>query len=675
MANMYSILNIAQNALFTQQTALQVTGHNIANVNTPGFSRQRATLQTTIPDTSSVGPIGSGVQAYNVERVMDQFIDKQIYQQTSQHSLFDSKSTSFTQLDTIFNEQSGQGLNKAMTDFWNSWQDLTNNPGGTSERTVVQAKSAAMANAFQTTYQGLEQQRIDAENRIKQTASDVNSIGKQLADLNTKIVQTESGGHDANDLRDQQTDLLNQLAQKIDFTAFEDKDKQLTVLVSGDAPLVSKSTTWQLTTQSDPANNNFSKLIITDNSATQFDITKEVTGGALKGYLDARDVDVPQAMDTLNKTAASIIDEVNRLHVDGYGLDGSTNNNFFNPVTPVAGPEQKNQGGAIIAKTAVQDVRKVTNDDYQIQFVTSNKFDIYDTTTSQYRYDIGAKNDGLVFNEGSAAIKITLDHGTYNGQDLAKDIQTQLNNNSPNKQTYQVSYDAATRHFSFSSDSQNQQSLVMGMGNDASTAGNILGFENSSDVTVAPGSSADSPKIAGHYDYSSGDPITFDGISVVVQNGTNTPLGGDVFDVSGTKDAAKYMALDSKIAADTDKIAAAAPDPSQLPPDLTTLQGDGNNAGSISQIQNKYLMAQGTQTISAFYNGLVSKVGAMVQDNTNQATQTSFVLTQLQTQRESVSGVNLDEEMTNLMKFQQAYNASAKMITTVGSMLDTLMKM
>ncbi|MBF0495846.1 MAG: flagellar hook-associated protein FlgK [Deltaproteobacteria bacterium] len=675
MANMYSILNIAQNALFTQQTALQVTGHNIANVNTPGFSRQRATLQTTIPDTSSVGPLGSGVQAYNVERVMDQFIDKQIYQQTSQHSLFDSKSTSFTQLDTIFNEQSGQGLNQAMTDFWNSWQDLTNNPGGTSERTVLQTKSSALATAFQTTYLSLEQQRVDSENRIKQTASEVNSIGKQLADLNLKIVQTESGGHDANDLRDQQTDLLNQLAEKIDFTAFEDKDKQLTVLVSGDAPLVSKSTTWQLKTQADPNNNNFSKLFITDNSGTQFDITKKVTGGALKGYLDSRDVDVPQAMDMLDQSAASMINEVNRLHVDGYGLDGSTNNKFFNTITPMASPEQKNQGGAMIANAAVQDVRKVTNDDFQVQFVTADKFDIYDTTKSEYRYDIGAQNDGLVFNEGSAAIKITLDHGTYNGQDLAKEIETQLNNNSPNKQTYQVSYDAATRHFTLSSDKQNQQNLVLGMGNDASTAGSILGFENSSDVTVAPGSSADSPKIAGHYDYSSGDPINFDGISVVVKNDTNPPLGGDVFDVSGTKEAAKYMALDDSIAADANKIAAASPDPSQLPPDLTTLQGDGNNASKRSQLQDKYLMAQGTQTIAAFYNGLVSKVGAMVQQNTSQASQTNFVLTQLQQQRESVSGVNLDEEMTNLMKFQQAYNASAKMITTVGAMLDTLLKM
>ncbi|MBF0551496.1 MAG: flagellar hook-associated protein FlgK [Deltaproteobacteria bacterium] len=675
MANMYSILNIAQNALFTQQTALQVTGHNIANVNTPGFSRQRATLQTSIPETSAVGPIGSGVQAYNVERVMDQFIDKQIYQQTSQHSLFDSKSTSFTQLDTIFNEASGQGLDKSMTDFWNSWQDLTNNPGGTSERTVVQTKSNALATAFQTTYQGLEQQRVDAENRIKQTASDVNSIGKQLADLNTKIVQTESSGHDANDLRDQQRDLLNKLAGDIDFTAFEDKDKQLTVLVSGDAPLVSKSTTWQLTTQDDPANNHFSKLLITDNSGTKFDITKQVTGGALKGYLDARDVDVPQAMDTLDKTAASIINEVNRLHVNGYGLDGSTNNNFFKTITPVVNPEQNNQGGAIIIKAAVQDVRKVTNDDYQVKFVTADKFDIYDTTTSEYRYDIGTKNDGLVFNEGAAAIKVTLDHGTYNGQDLAKEIQTQLNNNSPNKQTYQVSYDATTRHFTFSSDKQNQQNLVLGMGNDASTAGSILGFDSSSDVTVAPASSADSPKIAGHYDYSSGDPITFDGMSVVVKNDTSSPLGGDVFDVSGTKEAAKYMALDDSVAADTNKIAAAAPDPSQLPPDSAILQGDGNNANNISKLQTSYLMAQGTQTISAFYDGLVAKVGAMVQDNTSQATQTNFVLTQLQTQRESVSGVNLDEEMTSLMKFQQAYNAAAKMVTTVGAMLDTLLKM
>lgn len=323
MVTINTSLYIGSSALMAQQMAISTTGQNIANVNTPGYTRQRVNLvSTAIP--SPLGPFGTGVDATGVVRIYDQFLNASLNGDIQQKNAWDGRSQLLTQVETIFTDTTETGLSQSLSKFWNAWQDLANNPSGYAERKAVADAGQNLAQTFQTDYNALNQIQDDADVRIDAAVGEINTLADQIGSLNDSIVRMERYGQNANDLRDQRDQLLNQLSEKIDFTYSENAEGRVTVTLGDNKELVGDASVNELAVATDASGQ--ANVVWKDDAAGT---PIPVSGGNLQGYLDVRNTMVPGYKDTLDTLASNLIDRVNTLHSAGTGLDESTGLDFF----------------------------------------------------------------------------------------------------------------------------------------------------------------------------------------------------------------------------------------------------------------------------------------------------------------------------------------------------------
>lgn len=329
MPDIYGIMSVATRSLLTQQKAIDVTGQNIANVNTPGYSRQRVVMETSAPIAFTPGQMGTGVKAAEIQRIYDRFVGGQINAETQSLGRWEAREGALQRAELVFNDADGAGLSQAMSDFWNAWQDLANNPSGYPERSALLSKGDTLARAFNTMAGNLVQIQQDYDANIRGTVEQINMLSGQIADLNDKISQVEVAGQNSNDYRDQRDQLLVQLAERIDIRTYEDNFGRVSVQLADGRPLVDGSLQWDLGTVTNAAGH--ADVVWTNRDGTAADITGTIQGGQLKGWLEVRDGDVQGYLDRLNALAAGIMNEVNALHRSGFGttLDPLTGN----PVT------------------------------------------------------------------------------------------------------------------------------------------------------------------------------------------------------------------------------------------------------------------------------------------------------------------------------------------------------
>lgn len=344
------LLNIGRGALQVNQTALQVTGHNIANVNTAGYSRQRVALETTSPFTTGAGIIGSGVRAQEVSRVYDRFLAFQVKGERENFGTLSSENDATSQVEGIFNELSGSNLKENLSAFFNSMSDLSNNAAGNVERSQLLSKASSLVYDINSKASDLSTLRTSVDNGVKNAVSDVNRIASEIADLNVRVAGQELGGlAKANDLRDMRESLMADLAGLINYNSVEDNSGQVSIFVGKGSPLVDGKSYNALSTVVNPGNGNMSDIQIS--SATgNTNITADISGGNLKGLLNVRDTVIPDYQNRLNTLAANLATEVNTQHAVGYGLDGSTGQPFF---SVTAGNE------AATISVAITDTRKI----------------------------------------------------------------------------------------------------------------------------------------------------------------------------------------------------------------------------------------------------------------------------------------------------------------------------
>jgi len=295
------ILDIGKEALFTQKSALEVTSHNIANANTPGFSRQRVELEANEPVTSRLGQIGTGVRAEKIRRIYDQFLGLQINNGNQNLGRWEAQKNALQRVEMVFDESTGYGLNQSMSEFWNAWQDLVNNPAGQAERVVLLAGGEKLADNFQKIHTDLKQIQKNMDAGISGTTEEINLIAGQIADLNRKISQAEVNGQHANDHRDKRDLLLKQLSSLIDINSFENSEGKVTVLVSGGRPLVENISSWNLSTETNASG--LQDVVWIDSDGNSVDITGNISGGKLKGWFEARDVHIPDYLSRLDTLA------------------------------------------------------------------------------------------------------------------------------------------------------------------------------------------------------------------------------------------------------------------------------------------------------------------------------------------------------------------------------------
>lgn len=544
MSSIFGIFNIGKLALFANQRALSVTSQNIANINTPGYSRQDPILQSTAPLDGTPGQIGTGVQITDIRRVFNQFIQDQLTSQQSSLGRLDVEQGTLSRVEAVFNDGQGTGINQSLSEFFSAFHDLANNPQGMAERNSLLERTRMLASQFSTANNQLEQVQKDLNAEIQGVIGEINTQAAQIADLNNRIQQAEISGQNANDLRDQRDSLLSSLAEKIDISTLKGDFGQVTVIAGG-KPLV-ESRAYTLRAVADADNSGFVNVVFDSGNGTTTDITSSIGNGRLKGLIDLRDNLIPGYIDQLDRLAAAIVNEVNQQHQAGFGLDGSTGNDFFSPLTPTVTGFSGNTGSGSVAAT-VSNPAVLTFDPYRLTFAGGN---------------------------------------------------------------YTV------------------QNLTTG-----------------SSTTAA---------------YVNPTTITFEGIQIGM---SGVPANGDTFDISAHQGTAGSIAL-SAIA--PNQIAASAI--------AGGVPGNNGNALLLAQLQEKAVAGLGGASFHDFYGQAVGQIGSHSQSVQRSLKAEKVINENLTQQRGEVSGVSLDEEAANLIKFQRAFEASARLISIADELLQTILE-
>lgn len=545
-------LNIAKTALNAAQTAIKTTAHNVANANTPGYTRQRMNVSSGDPVLLGNIVVQSGVVVTGIERIYDSFLGSQIENATEDMGRYGTLNTALSHLEGIFNDVQGMGLGPVLDDFFSSLQNVANDPASVPLRTVLLSKVQSLEDRINSLDSRLRGEIGNIESQIRGEVTDINSLATRIASLNGKVQDLEASGQTANDLRDQREVLLKELAEKINTTVLEESNGSVTVLAAGGSPIVAGSLTISLSVSADSDNHGYYDI-----QFGSVDISSRITSGNLKGLVEARDSNFQDALNRLNTMTASITKEFNVIHYAGYGLDSTTSNDLFNALTTTSTAKSINTGTATIASNAISAATRssLTLENYEIQFTSTTLYNVVNVT------------DGTTLVTGAT--------------------------------------------------------------------------------------------------YATGVAIpTFDGISVTITDGTGTPQAGDVFTVNTTENAARNFGVSLT---DVNKFAAAT--------SIATLPGSNANALNMINLEDSKVLSNSAFTFSSYYASLVSSIGvATSAAGTNDAAQ-SRILEELNAYRESISGVSLDEEAANLIRYQHAYQAAARILSIVDEMLETIINL
>ncbi len=569
-------LDIATRALRANQTLVDIANQNVANANTPGYSRQQGVIKETMPypipvfrQSGMPGQMGTGVEVTEVTRARDTFADYQIRNQLASQGRWDARSSALQQLESITNEPSSTGLSSLMTKYFSSWQEVANSPADNSVRANLIESGKALADYFNNTMQLLKQQQTDVDQQVERTVTAINEYGDQIAKLNEQISQVETSGLRANDLRDQRDQVLDQLSSLTKFTAVESSEGSVSVFISNHK-LVDR----------DQVN----KLGVDSTSGRAQPVWTDVTpnppftpaDGKLKGIMEARDTLIQDNIDSLNALASRVIEQVNSVHASGVGLDGKSGRAFF------TGTDASTMG---VSSTLTAPGGQA--------YVAAARMQAAVPPATGYTWATGDGSNAIAIGQIQAAVaqRDTTQPGLAPGQTFGPSTVLGLD----------------LSHATANAD------ILMNV-----TAG------APPTVTFTQGSTTVTATLAVGTDAAGNQVITADGGSLGIR-------------VSVTASAATSLSAA-----------------------LTPLDGQHSFTPSAPSTPGD----QYGQQVSALG---VASATAKAQVNNQQV-----LVDQLDKQRQQTSAVSLDEEATRLIQYQHAYQAAARVINVVDSMLDTL---
>lgn len=327
MSSTFRGLSIGISAVFANQRALDVTGHNISNVNTPGYTRQMISNSSSFyqklgySGNGKVMQVGYGVDVQEIRQYRDEFLDKKYKKESTELGYWESRYSSIQELETIFSDDTDEGLQAVMNNFWNSWEQLSKPTGGLVARSMVKENAIAFVETVKNMDSMLVNFRKSKDTEIIETIGTVNEIAKKVANLNLEISKIEAHGVTANDLRDERNYLIDELARKAKIQVIE--GDTINISVEG-RMLVEGSRYEQIITVPDTGNNGFVQLAWkSDNERL------DISSGNLKALIESRDVTVKGYREKLNQFVKGIAAEVNAIHFTGYGVADNTHRYFF----------------------------------------------------------------------------------------------------------------------------------------------------------------------------------------------------------------------------------------------------------------------------------------------------------------------------------------------------------
>ncbi|MBG6077598.1 flagellar hook-associated protein FlgK [Polaromonas sp. CG_9.11] len=621
------------------QAALVTTGHNTANINTPGYSRQTAQISASggsnIP---GVGFFGNGVKVTEVSRSYDQYLTSQLNQAQSMNQSLTTYGAQINQIDNLLANQTA-GLAPQMQTLFTHVQAVANTPADTSARQQLISSSQALANQFRSMDQYLTGLNANVNGQVSGMVDQINTYAGQIASLNKQVAMfgNASGSQAPNDLLDQRDQLVSDLSKLVGTKVVVQDGGQFNVFIGNGQTLVlgGKATTLAAVSSSiDPGR---TTLAAVNTAGKALEIQEDmVTGGTLSGLLRFRDETLSNAQNALGRMAISLSDSFNAQQKLGVDLNGDMGSNFFSQASPaVVSNANNSQAAPVGALTAsFADIGKLTTSDYRVDATGPGAFKVTRLSdNATVAADSTGAFDGLTLNfTGGVATDSFLVQPTRTG---ARDLTVNLVD--PAKVAAAsplVTGNAFNNKGSAAIGTPKVDAGYLGSATQLSTMGVSLTYDSA--TSTFSGMPANAVVTATTVNGAPVTTLAFDGITVSI---SGTPAEGDSFTIGKN----------------------------------TGGVSDGSNALLLGALQNKKTMAGGTASFSDAYAQLVSTVGNKARQlQISNTAQTSLTL-QIRTAQQSVSGVNQDEETANLLMFQQMYQANAKVIQTASTMFDAVL--
>ncbi|UUW72195.1 flagellar hook-associated protein FlgK [Pseudomonas oryzihabitans] len=675
---MADLLSIGLSGLRSTQNALTTTGHNIANVNTPGYSRQETIQQTNIAQYNGSGYVGSGSQTVDVRRLASDFLTSQVRSANSQNSELQTFKSQISQLDGLLSD-STTGITPAMQKFFATLQTAAQDPSSIPAREAVLAQAQGMAKSFNTLYDQVDKQNGQINDQLSALTNQVNALAKSVGSLNDAIARSKAAGGAPNDLIDSREQAIKQLSGMVGLQVVEQDDGALNLFVGTGQPLVVGNTVSSMTAKPGTDDPSRFQIVLTSGSTEQ-NVTSQLSGGEMGGLLSYRDTALDHAYNSLGQLSLTLADTVNRQLGQGLDLSGNAGSALFGDINDTQSIGLRVMGratntGSANATLSITDTSKLSPSDYRLDYngtgftarrasdnatLTVNKSGTDPVTLTLT--DAGGNDQGFkvqfsaaelakaqagdVFSlqptrRGASQLKVDLAQAdqlgfagtakagaTTNNRGTGAITQPALTTSvSPvNTADFERLFGADGLKLSFNS-ATNQLDGTLPNGatlNYLSPTAGVLTSGQTNAVRLT------------YTDPNTNNSYTYDfNISGVPQSGDSFTLGTNKSAVSDNRNALSLVALQTK----------------------PTMGGYGNT---------------GT-TYNNAYGGLVERVGTLTAQVRVDSAASETVLKQSQDNRDSLSAVNLDEEAAKLVQFQQYYGASAQVIKIAQSLFDTLL--
>lgn len=664
---MADILGIGTSGLLAFQRSMTTVSHNIANVNTEGYSRQRSELDTLNPQGFGYGFVGSGVKVTTVERIYDQFLVGQVRTQTSRNEELSAYYDMASRVDSLLSDPQA-GISPMLQEFFDAAQGVADAPGSMPARQVMLTTAESLSERLHTMYQALDSQNKAISTDITNTLTEVNGLAAAIADLNSSIVvESQRFGQPPNDLLDQRDELLRQLSERVAVSTVNQDDGAVNVFIGNGQTLVVGSIANVLHVSADQYDPNELAIELGGpNSSGGVDITKLISGGRLGGLFRFKDEVLDPSLNQLGRVAVGLAATFNEQHLQGLTLNDVLGSEFFtdfmvaDSVPVFSSTANSPAGSAPFAVSAtLTDVGQLTAQDYMLRYEGGDSFNLFTLPDNTLVESFSAPAGSSYTTADGFAINI---NGALSAGDRFEIRPTR----------------SAANNFN----------LLIDDVTDIAAAGAVRAYDsaaNRGNASVSPGERITDPadpnylsdalfNTTGSFNvvFSASNPLNEPAVDQYqILDAAGAPLGGFLPYTPGVATTIGYSGMQFTLSG------------TPLSGDRITLErnvgavSDNRNMLDLAGLQNRQTLVDGAAGPTVDYQGaygqLVSMVGTRTHqaDVAGQAQQT--LLHQAVASRESVSGVNLDEEAANLIKFQQAYQATARVISTAQTLFQSLL--
>lgn len=626
MMNLFSAIELGKNSIMAQQQVFSIIGHNIANVNTPGYSRQVVDLENVRPSVIGLKDGGRGVNLLGIRSIRDQFIDGQITERKQFEGFYNTMSGLMATVESLFDETHGLGLSDSMSNFFNAWGDVANNPTDMPTRNALVSKAQSFSSSMNNSFQRLTDQQEVIDANVGLLVDDINSITHEIADLNEEIAYAEGSGNPANDLLDQRERKIRDLADKIGINFYyEQGNHSVTIEVAG-RPLVSFNQVNDLSVQRNQYNSNYYDLYVDQYGVPAFDITTQTVNGEMGALLIARDGQAVNGAGTISGTApASVAGQTILSFSQDHGLS-------VGDLITINGETR-----SVVSIPAADDVIVA---DFTVGINNGDGWQERNGYIPEYKKDLNKLATGLIQNVND------LHQGgfTLNGVTTTDQDFFQM---SAGPAAIPGTIQAGGLTVQFNGDLSNTLSV-----------GDVLTINGETrliqDVTVALGN------------------------TTVTVNTAFTVIGGaQPWKYANLQGNANTLQVDSNIVSDSTLIAAS----SQATQVAPFAVGNNDVARQIADLMDANNMVDTDNdgdgdygTFHEYLHSTFSEIGNTASTANYELDANGSMLTYLENKRDSISGVSLDEEAANLMQFEKSFQALAQFMGTVSSLTDVLMQ-